>query len=276
MKDNLSHTIKKSVCKAGLLLGGVNTVVGVWGYTIKDIDQNMQWWKCALILASAFIVLAFIIFVFLYCCKPGKYKLTIRKMEVIVKQGDIFSEPGLKVIPFNDQYDTELDKHNISENTLHGKMLMKHKNVMSYMNGLREAIQNAVNENSDLQPDITKEGITYPLGRIIKYDKYLLLAFSHFDNNNQAYLDAGEYEQALFRMWAEIRRVYQGNPVVIPLLGTGITTIKGRSEKNYTDMLRCILCTLKQSEIHLSQKITIIITKEAMSKTDMNSIKEYF
>ena len=139
----------------------------------------------------------------------------------------------------------------------------------------------ALDTHTDLKP-IREHGKTkYPLGRIISYssgpfDDYLMLSFAHQDCHYNAYIDIGEYEQLLFRMWAEIRRTYAGKPVAIPLLGTGITTIKGRAEKDYTEMLRCILCTFKQSAFQAKNRISIILTEEAMNKINMSAIKDCF
>ena len=116
----------------------------------------------------------------------------------------------------------------------------------------------------------------YPLGRIIPYGNYLLLAFSHFGNQKNAYLGIGEYEQLLFRMWSELRRVYAAKRISIPLLGTGITSIEGLDNKNYTAILRCILCTFHNSNFQPAQGITIVMTSDAMRQIDMDIIKEEF
>lgn len=103
-----------------------------------------------------------------------------------------------------------------------------------------------------------------------------MLSFSHFDNQNRAYLNAGEYELMLIRMWNEMRRVYAAKHITIPLLGTGITSIEGMTEKNYTAMLKCILCTLNASSFRPMEGISIVITEEVMQKIDMNTIRDEF
>ena len=119
----------------------------------------------------------------------------------------------------------------------------------------------------------TKAGRTYyPLGRIITYQDYLLLAFSHFENN-QAKLSHNEYEICLRAMWNEISRVYAHRPVTIPLLGGGITRI---TDKNEFHLLRCILCTLKTSDAQIYQPITIVLTRESIDKINLYDIKKIF
>ena len=101
-------------------------------------------------------------------------------------------------------------------------------------------------------------------------------AFSHFDDQNRAYIVNGEYEQILIRMWSEIRRVYAMKKITIPLLGAGITDIIGTSEKNYTGLLKCILCTFRNSKFQPDKGITIILTKDAIKNINMNEIREEF
>ena len=116
----------------------------------------------------------------------------------------------------------------------------------------------------------------YPLGRIIQYNQFLMLAFTHFDAENKAYINISEYDQVLLRMWSEIRRVYAGKEVVLPLLGSGITTIDGAPCKNYTELLKCMLCTLKRSNFEPTLGIKIILTKDAIKQIDMNKLREVF
>ena len=119
----------------------------------------------------------------------------------------------------------------------------------------------------------TKAGkICYPLGRIIIYRDYLLLAFSHFENN-QAKLSHNDYEICLRAMWNEISRVYANKPIAIPLLGGGITRI---TDKNDFNLLRCILCTLKTSNAPIYQPITVVLTRELLITLICMILKKYF
>ena len=70
-----------------------------------------------------------------------------------------------------------------------------------------------------------------------------------------------DYEQMLMRMWKEINCVYASSPVVLPLLGTGITRFDdGPKEKE--DILRCLLCTLNGSGVYFNSKVKIVIWEE--------------
>ena len=260
-------TIKKSLYSAFSIVAGISTIAGLWGYTIKDIIDNLKWWQYGIILLSGFMILSFGIFLILNKLKHKSYNTTINGMAVKIKVGDIFCEQGLKVIPFNERFDTKVDDIVIAHNSLNGKMI---DNYVTDIDSLKSNIQSSRTDTSPFKPNEENGKYIYPLGRIIKYNDFLLLAFSHFDEQNRAFIGIGEYEQLLIRMWSEIRRVYAAKPVIIPLLGGGITTIDGINDKNYTDFLKCILCTLRSSKFQFNQGITIILTQDAIEKIDMN------
>lgn len=269
----LSRTIKMSIQYSFSIIAGLNTIAGLWGYAIKDINSSWSWWKWGLVLLVALIVLSAIIYGIICLSKHKPYRTVINGKSVEIMVGDLFSETGWKVIPFNDRFDTQVDDIIIAHNSLNGKMI---DTYVSNMDELKTAIRSAPNDVSKFKPVLSGDKYIYPLGRLIPYNDFLMLSFSHFDDQNQAYIGIGEYEQMLIRMWSEMRRVYAAKPISIPLIGTGITTIEGVSEKNHTELLKCILCTLRGSKFQPDQGIRIVLTNEAMEQIDMSIIKEEF
>lgn len=263
--------LKRSVRISFSIIAGISTIAGIWGYTIKDICPSWEWWKWGLILIACFFLISFFVFFIISKSRHLPYKTTINGKPVVIKTGDIFNEKGWKLIPFNDSFDTQVDDIIISHNSLNGQMI---DNYVDDIDDINNAIVSAKSDPSTFRP-LNKPGkLVYPLGRIIPYKDFLMLAFSHFDRQNMAYLGLGEYESMLFSMWIEVRRVYAAKPISIPLLGTGITTIAGDSDKDYTDMLKCILGSLKKSKFRPENGISIVLTKEAMEKIDMSKIRE--
>ena len=265
--------IKKAARWPFTAVAGASTIAGVLGYSIKDLKPSWPWWLWSLILLIAFTVLFLFSLLIIIKCKHRPYTTEISKITVRIKTGDLFAEPQLKVIPFNERFDTEVDDKIIAHSSLNGIMIDKY---VDDLEDLRNTIKSALNENSKYKPQESNGNLVYPLGRLIEYKDFLMLSFTHFDNQNRAYIGIGEYEQMLMRMWDELRRVYAGKPIAIPLIGSGITTIKGMPEKNYTEMLKCILCTLRKSGFQPEKGISIVLTEDVMEKVDMNIIKEEF
>lgn len=265
--------IRKSINYAFVIVTGINTIVGLWGYTVRDISDKLQWWQCGIIMLVAFAILSTIMFVILSIQKHKTYDTTINGVPVKIKVGDIFDEKGLKVIPFNERFDTEVDDIIIAHNSLNGKMI---DNYVKDIENLKLKIKLAQTDNSPFKSTKKSGKVVFPLGRIIAYENFLLLAFSHFNEKNEAYIGIGEYEKLLICMWSEIRRTYAARPIVIPLLGGGLTTIEGIQEKNYTEFLKCILCTFRNSKFQPQEGITIILMQDVIENIDMNLIKEEF
>ncbi|MBS5720753.1 MAG: hypothetical protein KHW57_08845, partial [Clostridium sp.] len=160
--------------------------------------------------------------------------LKIKGINVKIEEGDIFESTDWKLIPFNEFFDTTVDDVVIARNSLNGKFIERLQDI--------DDLNRKINEADDV-PGMrkkTKAGrICYSLGRIIAYQDYMLLAFSHFENN-QALLSHNDYEICLRTMWKEISRVYANRPITIPLLGGGITRI---TDKNEFQLLQHIECS---------------------------------
>ena len=264
---------KKSLNLSFAIITGLSTIAGLWGYAIKDLNEKMPWWQHALILFGTFVTLSVIIFIIYLFVNRKAFKLSISGKDIYICKGDIFKKEGLILIPFNEYFGTKVDDVIISHRSLNGKMI---DSYVDDVNRLNDTILKAKGDKSELKPYIKKGKTTYPLGRIIKYDNFMMLAMSHFDDQNRAYINVSEYETMLMNMWGEIRRVYAGNPIVLPLIGGGLTTINGMVDKDYTTLLKCILCTLKRSKFIPDGGITIVLTEEAFDKIDVVKIKEVF
>lgn len=65
-------------------------------------------------------------------------KIRINNSTVEVKTGDIFSEPGLKAIAFNEYFDTQVDEVVIASSTLNGKFINQKVSDINELNTLIE------------------------------------------------------------------------------------------------------------------------------------------
>lgn len=265
--------IKKSLYYSFAIVTGISTIASILGYSLKDLFKNHEIMKSSLTLIIAFLIVSSIIILIQFVLNHKGFTTIINGKEITIRNANIFTVPGLKVIPFNERFDTKVDDIVISHDSLNGIMI---DNYVTNIDDLNNEIKLAFDEKVELAPIKKKNTIIYPLGRIIKYNDFLMLAMSHFDKQNQAYIHINEYESMLTNMWYEIRRVYAGKKIVIPLIGSGITTMTGIKEKNNTILLKCMLCTLKRSRFQPKNGITIVLTDEAMNSIEMVKIKEEF
>lgn len=110
-------------------------------------------------------------------------------------------------------------------------------------------------------------------GDSLIYKDFMLLAFTHFNEQNEAYVSNAGYEQCLRNMWKEISRTYANKPVTLPLLGSGVTRFSDSSEKTNYSLLKCILCTYRTSSVKINQQITILLTKDTLETINLYDLK---
>jgi len=262
--------IQKSLCIAFAVVTGTSTIASLCDYSLRKAFPNQRLWLILMILLGGFAVVFICVLCFYLVRRHRGYETRINGKPVSIIIGDLFKQEGSKVIPFNERFDTQVDDVIIAHQTLNGIMIDKY---VVDKNKLSATIENAKSDASKLKSN--KKGI-FPLGRIIVFEDFLMLAFTHSDDQNVAYIDVSEYEQVLLNMWAEMRRVYAGKEINLPLIGSGITTLVGSTTKDYTNLLKCMLCTLDRSNFQPVKGVKIVLTKEAIKQIDMNRIKEQF
>ena len=268
----LSKLYSKSLWKDSFLyavsfIAAIETICAIANFSITDICNIQKWWEKGLVIVGVFLLFWIIISVVKAFRADHSITLKIKGINVKIEVGNIFESTDWKFISFNEFFDTTVDDVVIARNSLNGKFIERLHDI----NDLNQKIDEA--EDVPGMRKKTKAGRTcYPLGRIITYQDYMLLAFSHFENN-QAKLSHNDYEICLRAMWNEISRVYANRPITIPLLGGGITRI---TDKNEFHLLRCILCTLKTSTAQIYQPITIVLTRESLDKINLYDIKKIF
>ena len=85
-----------------------------------------------------------------------------------------------------------------------------------------------------------------------------MLAMTELNEDYEARTNMAKFEHMLMKMWREISRVYAGNDVAIPLLGTYISRFDD-GPKNKEALLKCMLCTLNSSGVTLSSEVKVVI-----------------
>jgi len=201
--------------------------------------------------------------------------LEINNSTVVVKFGDIFEENELKVIAFNEYFDTQVDNKIIADSSLNGIYIKTKVNDVS-------ELDNRISTDVDLNNKVIKNNSgricgkqkIYKLGTIFKNDDYLLTAFTKFDDDNRAYLSMPDYINFLLNFWNEIDIIYAGRSVSIPLLGSGITRFK---EYNVSEqeLLELLIWSFKVSRIKFTypSKVSIVIHESKKDKINLYKLK---
>ena len=254
---NLSKRIRDSIIVAITIVGFISTLLSILGISLGDWEKSSFTIKITVVIA-VFMLIVLIAYLILGKIFNESIKLTIRHTPVSICYGDIFKKSGMKVIGCDTHFDTRVDDIIISRKSLHGKLVLEH--------GDTEAIKVAVKMEARRQGlKANKQGLyDFPLGTIIKYESnvdnqtYLMLAMTELNSEYEAHTNMAKFEQMLMKMWREIDRVYAGEDVVLPILGTGISRFDD-GPKDKEALLRCMLCTLNSSGVSLNANVEVVI-----------------
>jgi hypothetical protein len=197
--------------------------------------------------------------------------------KVNIKCGDLFSEDGLKTIPFNEYFDTLVDDKIISNKSLNGIFINK------YFSGNIQELDNFILKNSDSLDVINNQSnrklggknVQFQLSTIFVYNDFILTAFSKFDDNNKATLTMPEYIAFLINFWDRVNRIYAQQSVSVPIFGSGITRIKEHKNISDENLLKIMLWTFKLSEMKFKHpaKLTIIVHQDKIGQINLFNIK---
>ena len=123
----LDKDIRKQFYKFCSKLTAVLTV----GLIFIDIPRNFK------LLVGIIYLIVLVIAYLIYWHNANKMTQTIIKIgltTVIVKSGNIFEEDGLKVIAFNEYFDTEVNDKIIAKKSLNGQFIRNHIDDVEKLN----------------------------------------------------------------------------------------------------------------------------------------------
>lgn len=190
----------------------------------------------------------------------------INNTSIKVNYGDIFNQKPYKVIAFNEYFDTIADDNIITQTSLNGIYINKYVEDIEMLN---KVIWDQINTNNFVV-GINKERrkgkeAKCKLGSVIKYNDFLLLAFSRFDEEDKAFLTRQDYYNCLGCFWKEVDRLYAGYQVSIPLLGSGMT----RTEMSEQELLVALIETFKSSKVRLAgEGLNIVLHDTVKAKVN--------
>ncbi len=264
----LSKTLRKRYL---VLVSGISVFASLF-FVAVDVPDNNKLWVLGGI-ASALIVSYVSLWVI--ANKTTSKKLNINGSPLEIKIGDIFEEGELRVINFNEYFDTIADDALISKASLNGKYLEHHVTDIATLDNAfiddSHLVDMKVGENTARK---TGKKIQYKLGSIHVENDYLLVAFSKFDKDNKAYLFMRDYINCLMTFWEEVDRVYASKSVAMPLMGAGITRFKD-ADVSEQELLELLIWSFKVSRVKFRHpaKVTIIIHEAMKDKINFYELK---
>lgn len=252
----------------------ISIIAGILSFILSfvDIAQNYREVLFFILLPSLGVIFVAML---IYANNKKTKQIKINDTNINIFYGDVFKQNGIKIIAFNEFFDTKVDDKIISAKSLNGIY------INQYSVGT-EMLDITINSEIRLQKSIIVKNVVrhycgkttkYKLGTICPCDDYFLLAFSHFDDDNRAYVSFEDYISCLMNMWNEIDKYYNGKPIFITLLGSGITRVNN-NKVELQELLKIILFTFKVSMIKLTSSLNIVLDKQIKDKLNLYDIWE--
>ena len=245
------------------------TIIVSYGFFFKDSRPEGACWYTAIVFVSIIIGL-------LRCWPKNHVKLQIPASDssIEIRFGDIFESVGVVVIPVNEYFDGSLGDH-VSENSLHGTFI---KNVLggqssTFFELTTKALEAVEAEEVQRTSGRNKK---YPIGTVASVDinenRFLLAVLSRTDIETlKASATVHELWDCLACIWWAVRTYSNGNHVIIPLLGAGLSGV-GLPPKNLIELiLTSFLYYTKKEKI--ADKVTLMLHAKLKRDIDLETIK---
>lgn len=247
------------------------------GIMPSEITNLKKLFFCFLILASVTLLCFVVSCVLALCVRKVKVLETNNGKSVWVKYGDMYSpnvvEKGYNdrinlVVPVNRCFDTIVNNNLVSNTTNHGRIMTQlYQENLYTPETLNIAIKESLSTNH-YQPVETlntlqkREGNLerYKIGAIAEVSKsvkltYFFIAISTFDEMLAAHTSKQDFVEAIQRLIDYCNVRSQGYPVVLPILGTGLS----RTSIGKQDALNYIISAFKLNQNNINCDFHIVV-----------------
>lgn len=225
------------------------------------------------------IVLLYYIYTLVSMNNMKKVTLSIHDSTFEIKSGNIFDSRDLKVINFNEYFDTKVDDKVIATNSLNGKYILNilNNNVNNLDKEIEKQLSDKIIEINKNRKNGKKN--KYNLGEIVTYNDYLLTSLTKFTEDNRAIISLKDYLTFLMNFWDNLDKIYANRSVTITLFGSSsLTRFTDAYEISDQDLIEIIIWTFKISKIKFKYptKITMVLSEDLIKKINLYKIKEMY
>lgn len=272
----MTHRFKNFIQQFTIALAAISSVVTCFAlFFQKDVDTlGLSSADKSIIFGSIFIVC------YLYSCFMNHIKTEVSfdlnpHFRLKIEQGDLFDKKGIIVIPVNEYFDTHVGDGIISPTSVHGKWIKQFYEDKIF--DLDDIIRQKLSVCTPIGN--TRRGIAkaekYELGTCIDIAEgnstYVLVALTHFNNANHAYLERRDYPVVFDKLMSHLQDMQIEEPIYMPLIGTGLSRL-GRSPQRILNFLVDTI-DFKYSELKFPQGMNIEIYD--IDSVNLNDLEAY-
>lgn len=205
-----------------------------------------------------------------------KVKGTDTTIEVLF--GDLFKQKGLRAIGMTTYFESELGLP-VSENSLRGKFLKNY-----FGGGVHDFDEQLSKQLVKKRPRVVDKKTTgknhsYPIGTTalirVSDDNYIVYALADADPNTcKASSDANKMWVAMRELWQRARIESGGDPLNVPLIGSGLSGI-GLPVRELLTLI--IISAITETKVKkITQTIRIILHPDRSGEIDLRDVKKHW
>lgn len=234
-------------------------------------DEQYTGYNILIYKVIIFIIFFLISFIFnlLYNKVIWYKKINFKGHEIEIRYGDLLkSHKGSIVINFDECFTTSIGENSsdIKPSSLCGQFLLQHQtfNIEKIIKSSNVSVQKRKSEYNHY--------VCYKPGSIIKYEKFLFMAFARLDSNGNAkFNDKKDFINCLDNFWKELYNKHGDCNVCMPILGSSRTKI-GDTYLTEQQALDLILFSYKISDFKLQRNYKLIIYCKRNSNFSLHNI----
>jgi Thoeris protein ThsA, Macro domain len=227
----------------------------------------------------AFLLISGVITIYLN--RPGlsiKRELSAQDVTVEVVIGDIFNQDGHLVVGTNDVFDTELGDI-IKRESVQGQFLERvYGGDKARLDRDIEAVLKTLqlNAKEDVQKKLGKR-MRYPIGTIAalgnRNKKYFMVAFAEMDKDCVASSDGFNLWHSLNCLWGEVRAKGQGEKIVVPILGSGLS----RTNLNRRLLAKIIIMSfvVASRKQYVTKGLILVISPQDLDQVNVYNLEDF-
>jgi hypothetical protein len=260
--------IKEALIAVGVILG----LYQGYAFFFPNITEKIIGW-------CPFVAIVFVSIIYGRCrtWKIAKidFKIPHTNTTIEVFFGDLFMQDGLKAIAVSEFFDSVIGTP-VSSKTLHGILIEKHLQGNSFDKIVDSQLSNITSNEVAEKREGKKR--RYPIGTtaIIKTDgDYIVFALANTDPLTcKAYCDVATMWTALKCLWEKGRIESGGNPINIPLVGSGQSGVGLPTH----DLLNLIILSAitETNRERITGKIRVVLRDDVFEEIDLRDIKQYW
>ena len=266
------------------LIVGVFTIYGIiWAVLepimaiVPSVNVSFSGWDRFIILISVSLVIGFF-----SIKRPNKVKFRFQNTTVIIEFGDLFLQPGIRVVPVS-QFMHELDVVSTSLQAIVIRRFVDDYEGMQGVSKYEAALNEALSDKSAQKiTRFEEKGVErfYPLGTsvILRHadESYLFFAVTktelkgHIPPDN---CDSSKLWTALRSMWDEARIQSRGKDINIPLIGSGMTGINLSPRRILELNLLSLLSTLVENGNITTGVIRVVLHSKYFEQINLDQFR---